>query len=104
MRNPWRRIAIVGLIATAISGVTMVGVGQATTVSKPAAATAKADDVSASSRHLMRCGNGNAGRNRCLQARRAFAHEGVRFGPLLHNVPDCTAPNCVPGWHFYYYG
>jgi hypothetical protein len=102
MRKTWRRIAIVGLTAAAISGVTMVGVGQATTTESKPAATAKAGDVSASGRKLMKCGNGNVGRNRCLQARRALAREGVPFGPLRHNVPGCTAPGCVPGWHFYY--
>jgi hypothetical protein len=95
MSKRWRRIAIVGLLATAISGIGMVGVGQATTDARS----------TASSRHVERCGDGKAAYNRCVRARRALIREHVRVGPLRHNAPGCTAPDgCTPGWWFYTYG
>jgi hypothetical protein len=92
--NIVRRSVLGTMIVAATLGATLAGAPAQAAPAKPASAAAGV---------LVRCGNGTAGYNRCVSARRTAVRQGYRIGPLRHNVADCTSPGCVPGWFFYYY-
>ena len=99
-----RRIAGTGLALTAVFAFAgLTAPTPAVAAHRPVVATDAAGDVAAASRSLVKCGDGSAAYRRCVNARRALIREGYPVSPLYHNVPDCTAPNCIPGWYFYYY-
>lgn len=96
--NIVRRSALGTMIVAATLGGVLAGAPAQAASAGPASAA-----VTAAAGVLVRCGNGTAGYNRCVSARRTAVRQGYRIGPLRHNVADCTSPGCVPGWFFYYY-
>lgn len=101
--NVVRHVAAVALIAATVGTAAALSSPAGATGSRSGAAVSAAAAVAPAGRTLVRCNDSTAGYNKCAAARRALIHEKTRVSPLYHNVWDCTAPGCIPGWYFYYY-